>query len=45
MMRVLPVKPHDEPPLLLTTLMELLGLINQMKVAAITVDGTFNHTV
>ena len=41
MMRVLPVKPHDEPPLLLTTLVLLLGLINQMNVAAITIDGTF----
>ena len=41
MMRVLPVKPHDEPPLLLTTLVTQLGLINQMKVATITNDGTF----
>ena len=37
MMCVLPVKPHDEPPLLLTTLVELLGMINRMKVAAIPV--------
>ena len=45
MMRVLPVKPHDEPPLLLTTPVKLLGLINRMKAAAVTVDGTFNYTV
>ena len=36
MMRVLPIKPHDEPPLLLTPLVKQLGLINRMKVAGIT---------
>ena len=39
MMHVLPVKPHDEPPLFQST-MEL-GLINRMNVAAITNDGAF----
>ena len=44
MMRVLPVKTHNEPPLLPTTLVSL-GLINQMKDATTTDEGTSNQSV